>query len=173
MFGRRRVSLIPRPVRAKDEQAAWAYLERLVAHRPRTVAELHTRLTRKGFSHEITRAAVARAQDAGIVDDRLFARLYAEDRLLSRPCSRRLLTKELRERGVDAPLAAEAARAASPDLSEEDLARRALTGRLPLWRGLAREVAECRAGSFLLRRGFSLAVARAIAEEALGTWTSE
>jgi len=173
MSGGRRVSLIPRPVRATDEDAARAYLERLVAHRPRTVAELHKRLTRKGFSPETTQAAVARAQDAGIVDDRLFARLYAEDRLLSRPCSRRLLTKELQTRGVDAPLAGEAAHGACPDLSEEELARRALAARLPLWQGLAPEVAQRRAGSFLLRRGFSPAVARATVEEAWGTWTSE
>jgi len=173
MSGKRRVSPIPRPVRAKGEDAARAYIERLVAHRPRTVAELHTRLARKGFSPEITRAAVARAQDAGIVDDRLFARLYAEDRLLSRPCSRRLLTKELQARGVDAPLAEDAAHAACPALSEEELTRHALAARLPLWKELAPEVAQRRAGSFLLRRGFPPALARAIVEEALGTWTSE
>ncbi|HAZ28124.1 TPA: hypothetical protein DCY65_03550 [Candidatus Acetothermia bacterium] len=174
MFGRRRVSLNPRPVRAKDEGAAWAYLERLVAHRPRTVAELHRRLSDKGFSQEITQAAVARAGDAGIVDDRLFARLYAEDRLLSRPCSRRLLAAELRNRGVEASLAEHAARAALPELSEEDLARHALAGRLPLWGRLDPEVACKRAAAFLLRRGFSSALAREVVTETFGgEWTSE
>ena len=159
-------------MRAKDERAAWAYVERLIAVRPRTVAELERRLTTRGFAPDLVRRVVDRAHDAGLVDDRLFARLYAEDRVLSRPCARRLIAKELRERGVDAPLAEEAAQAAFPELSEEELAHRALAARLPLWEGLPRDVVERRAGSFLLRRGFSPSVARAVTDGVLGTWMS-
>ncbi|MCX7749988.1 MAG: RecX family transcriptional regulator [Candidatus Bipolaricaulota bacterium] len=158
----------------RDEEAARAYLARLVALRPRTVGEARTRLLGKGFSAEVVERAVSWAQDAGILDDRLFARLYAEDRLLSRPCSRSLLARELREKGVGAALAEEVAQAALPELSEGALARRALEPRLPLWRGLPPDVAARRAAAFLLRRGFSPAVARAVVEDALGTlWTSE
>jgi regulatory protein len=160
-------------VKAKDEPAARAYVERLVAHRPRTVAEVRRRLAAKGFPPGVAHAALTHAEQAGIVDDALFARLYADDRLLSRPCSRRLLASELQARGVAAPLAEEAARAALPDLSEEELARRALAARVALWQGLAPEALQRRAGSFLLRRGFPPALARAIVEEALGAWTSE
>ncbi len=159
-------------MRAKDERAAWAYAERLIAIRPRTVAELQKRLQAKGFPLDVTRAVLTRAQEAGLVDDRLFARLYAEDRLLSRPCARRLLATELRDHGVDAPLAEEAAQAALPDLSDRDLAHRALAARLPLWQGLPRDAVERRAAAFLLRRGFSPSVARAVTEGVLRTWTS-
>lgn len=155
-------------MKTKDEGAAQAYVVRLIAQRPRTVAEVRRRLAEKGFPPEVARAALSQAQEAGLVDDALFARLYAEDRLLSRPCSRQLVAKELRDRGVDAALAEEMARAALPHLTEDDLARRALAARLPLWQGLPRQTAQWRAASFLIRRGFSLALAREIVDEALG-----
>ncbi len=161
-------------MKAKDEAAAKAYVARLVAHRPRTVAEVRRRLAEKGFPLGVAHAALAHAEQAGIVDDRLFARLYADDRLLSRPCSRQLLAKELRDRGVEGPLADAASRAALPALSEAELARQALAARLPVWQGLSPELARTRAASFLLRRGFSPAVAQEIVHEALGEgWTSE
>lgn len=159
-------------MRAKDEAAAKAYVERLVAYRPRTVAEVRRRLAAKGFPPEVVRAALSDAEEGGLVDDALFARLYADDRLLSRPCSRRLLAQELRERGVETMLADQAALAALPDLTEADLARRALAARMALWQGLAPDVARNRAAAFLLRRGFAPALVRQIVDEALGEgWT--
>lgn len=161
-------------MKPRDEKTAKAYVERLVAHRPRTVAEVQRRLAVKGFPPDVARAALDCAQAVGVVDDALFARLYADDRLLSRPCSRKLLARELRDRGVDDALAERAARAVLPDLSEEDLARQALTARLPLWGRLDPEVASNRAAAFLLRRGFSSALVREVVAKALGgEWTPE
>jgi len=154
-------------VKPKDEKTAKAYVERLVAHRPRTMAEVERRLAEKGFPSDVARAALDCARAVGVVDDSLFARLYADDRLLSRPCSRRLLARELRERGVEPALAERAARAALPERSEEDLARDALAARLPLWGRLDPEVARNRAAAFLLRRGFAPSLAKAIIEETL------
>ncbi len=159
-------------MKARDEGAAKAYVARLVAHRPRTVAEVERRLTEKGFPPDTARAAVASAQEAGILDDALFARIYAEDRLLSRPCSRELLATELRNRGLDPALADRATRAAFPELAEPDLARQALKTRLPLLRKLDPEVARKRAAAFLLRRGFSSDLVREVVAQAFGeAWT--
>jgi len=154
-------------VKARDESTALAYIARLVAHRPRTVAEVEQRLAGKGFPPDVVRTALATAQRAGVLDDALFARLYAEDRLLSRPCARSILDRELRDRGVDPALAAHAAGAALPELTERDLARRALIARLPLWERLDPKVALNRAAAFLLRRGFAPSLAKAIIEETL------
>jgi len=155
---------MPKP---RNESWAWQYLNRLIALRPRTEAELKERLLAKGCSPETVEKTLAKAREAGLVDDVLFARLFAEDRLLSRPRSRRLLARELRAKGIPPRLAEQAAGRALPELDERALARRALEHRLPLWRGLAREVAERRAFAFLLRRGFDWEVARAVVEEML------
>ena len=153
---------MPKP---KDEAWAWTYLERLVAIRPRTESELRRRLAAKGCAPEIVEKVLAKAREAGLVDDEKFARLYAEDRLLSRPRSRKLLARELRARGIDPHLAEEASRAALPERSERALACQALERRLPLLRRLPKETAKRRAYSFLLRRGFPRELAREVVEE--------
>ncbi|HIP99357.1 TPA: regulatory protein RecX [Candidatus Bipolaricaulota bacterium] len=151
--------------KARDEDWAWGYLTRLLSFRPRSEAELRGRLAAKGCPLEVVERVLAKAREAGLVDDKLFARLYAEDRLLSRPRSRRLLAQELRAKGLPEELAARAAAGALPELSERELAERALSRRLPLWQGLPAEKRKRRAYGFLLRRGFSPSLAREVVEE--------
>lgn len=155
------------------EERAWNYVLRLLSFRPRTRAELRQRLLRRGFSEDLISQVLAKAEEAGLVDDRAFARLYAEERLATRPRPRRLVAAELRAKGVEARLAVEAARDAFPELSEEELARRALAEKKGRWEGLPKPVAIRRAYAFLLRRGFSPDLSRGIVEEAFGPWTSE
>ena len=156
-----------------EEERAWNYVLRLLSFRPRTRAELRQRLLRRGFSEDLVSQVLARAEEAGLVDDRAFARLYAEERLATRPRPRRLVAAELRAKGVEARLAVEAARTALPELSEEELARRALAEKKSRWEELPKPVALRRAYAFLLRRGFSPDLSRRIVEEAFGPWTFE
>lgn len=155
-----------------EEERAWSYTLRLLSVRPRTREELRLRLLRRGFSQDLVEKILSRAEEAALIDDRAFARIYAEDRLLSRPCPRRRIAWELWARGVAKELAEEAAHAVLPELSEEELARKALASRRRLWDGLPSPVALRRAYSFLLRRGFSPELAKRVAEEAFGPWTS-
>lgn len=156
-----------------EEERAWNYVLRLISIRPRSQAELRQRLLRKGFAEDLAGQILAKAEEAGFADDRVFARLYAEDRLLFRPCPRRRVVAELRAMGVDEKLAAEATQRAFADASEEELARRALEGKRARWEKLPQPLALRRAYSFLLRRGFTLDLARKVAEESFGPWTSE
>ncbi|MFO8034953.1 MAG: regulatory protein RecX [Candidatus Bipolaricaulota bacterium] len=144
----------------KDEQQAFQALNRLVGVRPRTESEVSRRLVAKGFPAEVVQRVIEWGRQAGLLDDQLFARLYAEDRLLSRPCSRRLLAQELRRKGIDPAVAQAAANNALPEADEAELATRALAGGQALWQRLSPEAARRRAAAFLLRRGFSQAVAR-------------
>lgn len=150
--------------KARDEDWAWGYLTRLLSFRPRTEAELRQRLAAKGCPPEVAERVLERAKQAGLVDDALFARLYAEDRLLSRPRSRKLLVQELKAKGVSKELASQAAAGALAELSERALAERALAKKLPLWQGLPEEKKKRRAYGFLLRRGFSAELAREVVE---------
>ncbi len=142
---------------------------KLLSYRPRSESELRRRLQGQGCPPEVVESTLNKLKRAGFVEDRLAARLLAEDRLLSRPRSRRLLARELQDKGFSPELADRAARGALPELSERELARRALQGKLGLWRGLPAEKRMRRAYSFLLRRGFSPQLAREVVEEALGS----
>lgn len=155
-----------------EEERAWNYVLRLLSFRPRTRTELRQRLLRRGFPEELVTKILTKAEEQGLVNDEVFARLYAEDRLVFRPCPRRMVAAELRAKGVEAKLAAAAAQAALPEISEEELARRALAEKRARWEKLPPPVALRRAYSFLLRRGFSPDLARKVVEEAFGPWTS-
>ncbi len=160
----------PRPSRSKpsEEERARQYVFRLLAVRPRTERELRERLRRRGFPAAIVDQTLTWAPAEGLVDDALFARLYAESELVSRPRSRRLLAWELHRRGVDGEAARAAAEGAYPELSEEKLAEQALAQRRKLWAGLPREKALRRATAFLLRRGFDPDLVQELVEKEFG-----
>jgi len=71
-----------------------------------TQARLWQHLERKGFDEVTARAAIERCTSEGLLDDRLFARLFVERR--RRPIGNERLVGELVRRGIDEDAAAEA-----------------------------------------------------------------
>ncbi len=70
-------------------------------------------MERKGFDDEAARAAIERCKKEGYVDDRLYARLYAERK--RKPVGNEQLVGELIRKGVDGEAAAEAVRSLEAD----------------------------------------------------------
>lgn len=151
-----------------ERETAYQYLLKLLSVRPRTEKEARSRLRGKGFSEDVVEETIARAKEEGLLDDALFARLYAEDRATRRPRSKRLIARELVRKGIPPELVRKALEKALGDRDEVALARSALEKRLPLLRGLPREVALRRAYGYLLRRGFSHQVSREVVGKLLG-----
>ena len=142
-----------------DAEAKRGALEsalRLLAYRPRSEKELRERLARKGFLTKPIDEAIARLRELGYLNDAAFARFWTDTRQTIRPRSRRLLTSELRRRGVDPEMAAEV----TSDISDDDAAYDAASRRLGSLRGLEYQRFRERLGGFLTRRGFSYDVAR-------------
>lgn len=153
-------TLAPDELRAlADAEARRSALEsalRLLSYRPRSERELRDRLARKGFARRVIDETAGRLRELGYLDDAAFARFWTETRQALRPRSRRLLTGELRWRGV-APATAEEV---TVDISDPEAAYRAASRRLRALRGLDYPRFRERLGGFLTRRGFSYAVAR-------------
>lgn len=128
---------------------------RLLAARPRSVAEVRQRLRRRGAVEQEATEAIARLHEEGLLDDAAFAAYWRENRETFRPRSRRLLQAELRQKGVEA----EVVRAALTGLDEDEQAYRAGLRRV---RSLEREdevVFRRRLEDYLRRRGFGYEVA--------------
>jgi regulatory protein len=89
---------------------------RLLARQRLTEAQLWRRLERKGFDDEAIREAVDRSKRDGFVDDKLFARLYAEKK--RKAVSDARLIAEIVGKGVDRDAAAEAVGALDGDERE-------------------------------------------------------
>ncbi|MGB2693793.1 MAG: regulatory protein RecX [Dehalococcoidia bacterium] len=142
-----------------DAEAKRGALEsalRLLAHRPRSEKELRDRLARKGFLGQPIDEAIVRLRELGYLNDAAFARFWIDTRQTMRPRSQRLLTSELRWRGIEQELAVEV----TADISDDDAAYDAASRRLGSLRGLEYQRFRERLGGFLTRRGFGYEIAR-------------
>ncbi|HEU5473853.1 MAG TPA: regulatory protein RecX, partial [Actinophytocola sp.] len=108
---------------------------RLLRFRPRTRAELQQALARKGFDDDIIDQALTRLDDVGLIDDKSFAEVWIRSRHTYEGLGRHALVAELRRKGVDDDIAADAITTLDPATEEaraRQLVRKKLRTLLPL-----------------------------------------
>jgi regulatory protein len=140
--------------RALDPARARAVALDLLSRRGWSRRDLARRLRRRGAAADVAEAVVADLEARGYVDDRAFAAAWAESRARGRAVGSRRLRHELRARGIDRPLVADAVRAAFAETDEEARALAAAARRLPALRGGAPEAIARRLAGYLARRGY-------------------
>jgi regulatory protein len=79
-----------------------------LGRRERTVAELRSYLERKRVEPTVIDAAVMELRDAGLLDDRSYARRFADDKRQLEQWGSERIARELRRRGVAPQLIADA-----------------------------------------------------------------
>ena len=137
---------------------------RLLARRAHSRVELLLKLTRRGYDGEAIKATLRRLEELGYLDDQSFARSFVRRRGSVR--GPRALSAELAARGVDRAYVDTAVAefgeaeqlAAATQIAERLYARKPLAG----YREVLDEV-----GTKLVRRGFSVSVARAACHSVL------
>ncbi len=144
---------------------------RLLAVRARTRSELVGRLRRKGHGDAVIGAVVDGLESAGLIDDRAFAELLADERMRLRPVGRRRLSQELRTRGVPPRVAEEVLDRAYEDNPERELALRVARSRARRSSGAPR--ARERLYALLVRRGFAHGTAAEVVREVMGEGRDE
>ncbi len=141
-------------LRAIDlEQKTYDRALRFLSYRPRSGAEVRTRLQRSGVDDAVIDAVVLRLQQSGYLDDAQFARLWVEDRERFRPKGPMALRRELQQRGVARPEIDAAIGSIDPFESACDAAR----AQARRWHGLLEDDPRRfrqRLTGFLARRGF-------------------
>src|SRR5690625_5670618 len=80
------------------------------------LAQMEQALHRRGFDEEVITTVLGEFDDAGLIDDRAFAKAWVSSRHHSRGLSRRALSRELRTRGVEEEFVHEAVE----ELTDED-----------------------------------------------------
>jgi len=142
---------------------------RLLRYRPRSVSEACDRLKRRGFSAEEIGATIRRAEKAGLLDDRLFAKLWITDRLLHRPASRKAIAAELLEKGIAPEVFEPLLDEAYPPARERKMAFQLAAERYARLAGLDPERRARRTANYLARRGFprslAISIVRRLEEE--------
>jgi len=88
-------------LKAEDaHEVAYQRALNLIVRRMRSGAKIQENLRRHGISEEIIASVVERLERSGMIDDKLFAQAWVENRSEFRPRSKRALAYELRQRGI-------------------------------------------------------------------------
>jgi regulatory protein len=164
--GRRTASSSPAEQVPDDplQRAREICLRQLTA-RPRTRAELHRALTRRGIDAEVAEQVLARLDAVGLIDDAAFAESWVRDRHTYHGLGRRALAAGLRRRGVDEQVTAEAVATVGHD-AEEHRARLLVRKKLRTMAGVENAVKVRRLVGMLARKGYSEGMSlRAVRDE--------
>ena len=147
---------MPRPLDPdKTRERTFQRAIKLLAAKPRSVAELRERLLEKSWTDEKTvEATLAKLQEYGYLNDERFAYGFASYRVRQKPVGRQRLARDLAMKKVARETANEALDLTFAEIPEEELIDRAIEKRIRL-RGRPTSRSETKSlFDHLLRLGF-------------------
>ncbi len=125
-----------------------------LSYRARSEKEIRQNLQKHEFPEDTIETTIGRLREAGLDNDNEVAQAWVENRNAFRPRSRRALTMELRQKGLDD----ETVHSAGSGVNEETLAYEAAQKRLGRLKGLEWNDFRKKLSEFLARRGFPYSV---------------
>jgi regulatory protein len=155
-----------RPDADPESVARRILLDRLTGE-PRSRAELEKALARKHVPDDVARPLLDRFTEVGLVDDQAFARAWVESRQRGKGLARRALAMELRRKGIEPEVAAQALDDVAPE-DEARTARELVRRKLRSVRDVAEPARTRRLLGMLARKGYSAGVALDAIREELG-----
>ncbi|MCW2530956.1 MAG: recX [Blastococcus sp.] len=148
------------------ESVARGVCLRALTGTPKTRQQLADLLTKRGVPDDAAEAVLDRFTEVGLIDDAAYARAWVSSRQAGRGLARRALSAELRAKGVDPEVAAEAVEQVD-DEDERAAAQRLVERRMPSMGRLDRVTASRRLMGMLARKGYNGGLAAAVIREAL------
>ena len=142
------------PKSASQQQTPMDAAYRYLSYRPRSEFEMRVWLGRKGHGSRTIENTLSALRAKGLLDDLAFARFWRESRESSSPRSRAALRSELRRKGVDPDVVAEAL----DGVDEEAAAYRAAQKKAARLATVDHDDFRTRLSAVLKRRGFSYEV---------------
>ena len=133
-----------------------------LGYRPRSSSEVRQNLLKRGVSDDLVEKTITHLQQAGLVNDREFARAWIENRNTFQPRSKSALRFELHRKGLSDELAQPVLDELVDDQSSALEAGRKYSHRLS---GLAWPEFRMKLSGFLARRGFSYGTLTPIVSE--------
>jgi regulatory protein len=139
-------------IRAKN--SAYRYL----TYRPRSIAEIESKLRDKGFSDAVVRQVISDLIRLDYVNDREFARHWTRSRVRLRGFGRRRIEQELRNKGIGRDIIRLTFAELLDDDSEFVTAKQTARKKLATMKSIDRETRRRRLAGFLERKGFPFEV---------------
>ncbi|HJQ48669.1 MAG TPA: regulatory protein RecX [Amycolatopsis sp.] len=138
----------------------------LLAARPRTRDELRQALRRKGFDEELRERLLGKLDASGLIDDAALAEQWVRSRHAYQGLARSALVAELKRKGIDGEVAAQAAGQIDRE-SEEQRARELVRKRLRGMTNVDEQAATRRLLGTLARKGYPQGLAYAVVRDEL------
>lgn len=139
-----------------DDAREYAYQQAMLflSYRARSEDEIRKNLRKHEIPETIIEETLERLRGDRLADDGQFARMWVENRTTFRPRSKRALTIELKQKGLQE----QAIRSALEAVDDEAMAYDAAIKRARRLEGLEWTDFRKKLGEFLARRGFSYAI---------------
>lgn len=125
-----------------------------LSYRVRSEKEIRQNLLKHEYAEDVIEITLQRLRDTGLANDNDFARAWVENRNTFRPRSRRALTMELRQKGLDE----ETVKSAVSKVDESALAYDTARKRASRFQGLEWSEFRKKLSEYLARRGFPYSV---------------
>ena len=140
-----------------EDELEYAYQRaiRYIGYRMRSIQEVKHHLNQQGIENHVIEKVIFRLQKNGLLDDLNFAQMWIENRNEFRPRSHRMLSFELKQKGVQSEIISQILQETT---SEEILAYRAAIKQARKYEQLEWQTFRRRLSSFLARRGFPYSV---------------
>jgi regulatory protein len=145
-----------RQLRERYQRGAYLQAIRFLARRDRSVWEVRQHLQAKGWDEAACERAVSRLRQEGFLADKALARKWVDYRARTAPRSRRVMIRELEQKGIDRQIISEAV----ATMDEGALARACAQKKIRQWQRYAGEERRQRIMVFLQRKGFPYAICR-------------
>ena len=156
----------PQDLPADPEQVARTILLRRLESAPRTRSELATTLRERNVPEDVALRVLDRFEEVGLIDDRVFARMWVESRQRTRSLSGRALHNELRRKDIRHDLIVEALEQVSAE-DELTAAREVAQRKARSVVGLPRATQVRRLSGALARKGYGPGLTAQVVREVL------
>jgi regulatory protein len=139
-------------LKAEDErEVAYQRAIKFMNYRLRTESEIRQNLRKHAVSENVLNEVIQRLHQAGLLDDRLFADAWVENRIDLLPRSRRALAFELKQHGVDQQIIEQSL----AQVDDNQIAYRAAVRQSRKFKELDWQNFRQKMYGFLARRGFN------------------
>jgi regulatory protein len=145
-------------VKKAEFQKTLEKIYRFATVRPRSEKEFKDWLYRKKVPNEIHKDLFIKLKYFEFLDDEKFARFWIESRNLYRPKPRRVLTQELRQKGINKEIVDKILNESPID--ETQMAKNLIEKRSAHWEGIPKEKRGQKMLAYLVGKGFSFEIAK-------------
>lgn len=150
-------------LQAKDEEeVAYQRALKFISYRIRTEDEIRRNLTKHSIRSEVISDVLNRLRRNGLVDDIQFANSWVENRNEFRPRAHRMLTYELRKKGISDEVILQSLDSTTPD---EELAFKAAQNQFHKYEEFEWSDFRRKLSGFLARRGFSYTIISLVVDQ--------